>query len=992
MSVSLQRRDGPTELPELPEHDSGGLSRPALLLGVCCVAQFMVILDLSIVNVALPSIQVSLRFSSSDLQWVVDAYAIVFAGFLMLAGRSADIFGQRRTFMLALSVFTLASVAGGTSPTSGVLIIARAVQGLGGALMAASSLAIITSSFEAGTERHRAIALWGAMNGAGGAAGTLLGGLITQEASWRWIFLINAPIGLAALIVARLAVTERRAPTRPGLDLPGALILTIGLLLEAYGGVSAGSDGWTSANALVPIALGSALLSFFPIVERRASAPLVPRGALTHRLRVVNVIVLLFSSALFPMWYLGSLYLQQVLALSPLDTGLVFLPMALTIFACASQAGRLVGRVGVRPVLGGGLLLMTVGMAMYGRISSSGSAIQYVLLPGLLTAVGIGFSVVASTIAATQSAQPGQAGLASGLVNTSRQIGGGLGLAVLISIATQVTGRLIGASHPVAQSLTDGFRVGYLIGACLVAIAAILTFTLLPTSRDASQARAARGVLAVALGIAACFAAVEFGVPRSHAASIGAYTTKGAYTFVSAPGLHPPKVQLETVTTAGADPLPGDIMLANFYDLSDRPMVGQSGPLILDSQLQPLWFEPVPTNVVAANLDAQNYQGEPVLSWWQGVVTATGQISTGEDVVVNQHYQRVATLKGADGWVLTLHSFVVDGHDAWVTANKNVQANLAKYGGVNGGTLVESAVQEYDLRTGALLYTWNASGHIPLSDSYTQPPSNGFPWDAYHVNSVSLNPNGTFIVSMRNTWAAYLVSPVTGKIEWTLGGKHSSFAIPAEDDFQWQHDVQLHSGSVVTMFDDHCCEITGAGQFLSASGPSRGLELKLNLATHKVTRVGDFSHGATFAAQYMGNVQLLPNGNVFVGWGEVPYFSEFTRAGKLLFDGIMPSPDMSYRAYVKPWVGKPLTRPSGVARENGGRSTVYASWNGATQLVSWRVLAATRSGSLKAAATATRSGFQTAISVASSYTRFKVQALSRTGQVLGTSRSFTLNG
>ena len=207
--------------------------------------------------------------------------------------------------------------------------------------------------------------------------------------------------------------------------------------------------------------------------------------------------------------------------------------------------------------------------------------------------------------------------------------------------------------------------------------------------------------------------------------------------------------------------------------------------------------------------------------------------------------------------MLTLHSFVIKGDDAWVTANRNVPANLSKYGGVNDGTLVESAVQEYNLATGKLIYTWNATGRIPLSDSYTQPPPNGFPWDAYHVNSVSLNPNGTFVVSMRNTWAAYLVDPATGKIEWTLGGKHSSFAIPARDDFEWQHDVELHDGSIVTLFDDHCCEITGAGQFLAATGPSRGLELKLDLATHSVTQLAAYSHGSTFESQYMGNVELL---------------------------------------------------------------------------------------------------------------------------------------
>ena len=953
----------------------------------------MVILDLSIVNVALPSIQSSLKFSAADLQWVVDAYAIVFAGFLMLAGRAGDLWGQRRTFVAALLVFSTASLLGGLAPTSGVLIVARGLQGLGGALMAASSLAIITASFEAGPARHRAVGLWGAMNGAGGAAGTLLGGVITQELSWRWVLLINVPIGMAAAGVARSVVVNRRAQRRTSFDLAGALILTIGLLIEAYGGVTAGNDGWGSASALVPLVLGAVLLNLFWVVEARfARDPLIPLKAFTRPLRVINLIVLLFSAALFPMWYVGSLYLQQVLALTPLDTGLVFLPMALAIFACASRAGKLVSRAGVRPVLGGGLIMMTAGMALFARIGASGSPVQYVILPGVLTALGIGFSIVPSTIAATQSAEQGQAGLASGLVNTSRQVGGGLGLAVLISIATQYTSHLIGSQHSVEQSLTDGFRLAYLIGAGLCAAAAVLTFTLIPRFQaDVKHARTGRRVLTGILAVVAAFAVIEFAVPRTHAAPIGAYSTDGAYTFASAPGLHPPKLAVESVTAAGRH-LPGYVMVANFFDINHPPMVGQSGPLILDSGLSPVWFRPVPTNVVASNLEAQTYDGTPVLSWWQGVVTATGAIDRGEDVVVNDHYQTVARLKGADGWVLTMHSMVIRGHDAWVTANKNVRTDLSGDGGVSNGVFTDSAVQEYDLRTGKLLYTWRASTHIPRGDSYTQPPPNGFPWDTYHVNSVEPYGNDTFLVSMRNTWAAYLVSARTGKILWTLGGKHSSFTIPSQAEFKWQHDVELHSGSTVTLFDDHCCDITGADTYLPATGPSRGLDLKLNQSSHTASIVHEYSHGTTFHSEYMGNTQVLPNGNVFVGWGEVPFLSEFTKAGKLIFDGAFPTPDMSYRAYLEPWVGKPLEPPSGAARVQGGRTTVYASWNGATQVTAWKVIGFTAAGSTTKLARHVRTGFETAIPVGSGYRRFEVQALDARGKVIGTSKAFASGG
>ena len=367
MTASVTPRDGAAAEPQ-PE------SRTGLILAVCCIAQFMVILDLSIINVALPSIQSALRISAVHLQWVIDAYAIMFAGFLMLAGRATDVFGQRRTFGLALLGFSLASLIGGLAPSSEVLILARGAQGLAGAGMAAASLAIITSTFAPGPERHRAIALWGAMNGAGGAAGTLAGGVLTDLLSWRWVLLINVPIGIVAWLLARRAVTEQRAPTRRGFDLAGALLLTAGLLIATYGGVTAGSEGFGSPDALIPIAIGSIMLTFFPLIEKRAKDPLVPPDALTKPLKRINIIVLLFSSSLFAMWFASSLYLQQVLSLSPLETGLVFLPMALTIFAAARPAGKLASRAGIRPVLGSGLVMLAVGLLLLSRIGPGGSA------------------------------------------------------------------------------------------------------------------------------------------------------------------------------------------------------------------------------------------------------------------------------------------------------------------------------------------------------------------------------------------------------------------------------------------------------------------------------------------------------------------------------------------------------------------------------------------------------------------------------------------
>ena len=989
--------------------------RQAWLLATCCVAQFMVILDLSIVNVALPSVQSALAFSSTELQWVVDAYAIVFAGFLMLGARAADHFGQRKTFVASLALFAVTSLVGGLSVTSQMLVAARAFQGLSGALMAATSLAIITASFEPGPARHRAIGLWGAMNGLGGAAGTLFGGVLTQELSWRWVLLINPPIGLVTAVVAFKVVSERRrGRDAPPFDFAGALSLTLGQLAVVYGLVGTGVDGWSSPKALVPIAIGALLLGVFVLVEQRyAVAPLVPLRELSGPVKLANVIVLLFSASLFPMWYVSSFYLQQVLGLSALATGLAFLPMALAIVLSASQAGRLVSRYGVRAVMGAGLVLMAAGMLLLARIGPSGSPWGYLVLPGALATAGIGLSIVPSTIFATQEAGPSQAGVASGLVNTSRQTGGALGLAVLVTVATESTSHAIGRGVAVPLALTQGFRLAYLVGAGLVVASLALTFGFvrpsagrqgapLPSAERPRHPRrlAARPVallsrpqfrLAGAVaGVLVLFGALDFTLTGAPGAPIGAYTTKGAYDFVSAPDLHPPKIY-PSVPTSTKGLARGYILLTNFYDITSRPMIGQSGPLILNSRLQPVWFRPVPKDVVATNLEAQTYHGKPVLTWWQGVVTDTGATTSGEDVIVNQHYQVVATLKGQDGWTITMHELVIDGDHAWVTANKDVPMDLSRYGGTSEGVLDDSAVQEYDIATGKLLYTWDALGHVPLSSSYTQPPSNGFPWDAYHVNSLQLVGADDFLVSMRNTWAAYLVNAKTGQVQWQLGGKHSSFTVPRQAAFQWQHDVRLHTGGLVTMFNDNCCQITGAGTYLAPAGPSAGLELQLHPASRTVSLVARYVHPNRYSAAYMGNMQLLANGNVFIGWGEQPNFSEYTKSGKLLLDGTFPGPDDSYRALVANWAGDPNYPPNAAARQAKGGATIYASWNGATDVAAWRVLAAKGAGQLRPVARAEKSGFETAIALKGAFSRFQVQALDAQGAVIGSSRTFSMS-
>jgi EmrB/QacA subfamily drug resistance transporter len=965
------------------------------ILLVCCVAQFMVILDLSIVNIALPHIQDALNISSAALTWVIDAYAIVFASFLMLGGRAADQLGQRRVFVAALVLFGITSAVGGAAQSGAWLFIARGVQGFSCAFMAACSLAIITSSFPPGPRLHRAIALWAAMNGLGGAAGTLLGGVIVQTLTWRWILFINPPIAAVTAVIAWRVVRERTRDTA-GFDVPGALTLTIGQIVLVYGVIEAGIVGVSDSTAWVPILIGLVLLVAFNVIELNfAKAPLIPFKQLTKHLNVANGIVLLFSASLFPMWYVSSLYLQLVLGLSPLLAGLTFLPMALMIMAVASQAGKLVTRFGVRSVLGGGLLMMTAGMLLFTKIFSyNGSedfflAVIYVMIPGLLTAAGIALSIVPSTIAATQGAKPGQTGLASGLVNTSRQIGGGLGLAILITLATSRTSHLLGHTSDTNQALVEGFRLAFYICAGLCAAAAVITFLLVP--RGAAEQKPLLRRFPIALAVTTtivAFVALDFALAGDHGPQIGSYTTQGAYKFVSEPNLHPPIITRSSGGSSAGPVSPGYIFMANFYDISNPPMIGQSGPMILDNKLHPMWFRPVPKNVVAGDLTLQSYQGKPALSWWQGKITSTGDTISGEDVVVNQHYQVIARLKATDGWQVTLHEMQIQGDNAWVTANKNVPANLSTYGGPYNGAIIDSAVQEYNLKTGKLEYNWDALKHISLGDSQESLIS---PWDAYHVNSIDVPGDGTFVVSMRNDWAVYKVDIKTGKIIWTLGGRHSTFKFKSGADFAWQHDVRVYPGTnLMTIFDDHCCQITGGGTYVSPTADARGLILKLNMADHTAQVADQYYQDPFFAnPDYMGSVQPVGGGNEFIGWGSKPLFSEYTAAGKVLFNGRLPGSDLSYRTQLEPWVGLPLYPPAATERQSNGHTTVYVSWNGATAVTSWKVLASSSgSSSLQAVAQAAKSGFETAIPVTGSHQRYEVQALNAQGHVIGVSKSF----
>ena len=381
--------------------------RATLLL--CCLAQFMVILDVSVVNVALPSIRNSLGFSEQDLQWVVNAYTVTFAGFLLLGGRAADLIGRRRVFVFGLALFAFASLAGGLADSRALLIAARAVQGLGGAIVAPASLSILTTTFEEGPARNRAVGIWGAMGGAGGAAGVLLGGVLTDLLSWRWILFINVPIGLVAAVLAeRYIIGTRAERSERNFDLPGAVTATLGLSVLVLGIVRTDVTGWGSVPTLALMAAGLVLLAAFVAIEGRfAQAPLMPLRIYASRtLRVSNIVVFLLGAATFPLWFFLSLYLQQVLGYSPLRAGLAFLPMTLSIVVASTLASRGVTRVGPKPLLVVGMGLLALGLFLFTFLSPHGTFLGDVLVPSLLAAVGMGLAFVPVVIAATSGVAP----------------------------------------------------------------------------------------------------------------------------------------------------------------------------------------------------------------------------------------------------------------------------------------------------------------------------------------------------------------------------------------------------------------------------------------------------------------------------------------------------------------------------------------------------------------------------------------------------------
>ena len=477
------------------------LERRWTALILLCVAQFVVVLDASIVNVALPSIGRGLHFSEENLPWVVNAYVIAFGGFLLLGGRAADLLGRRRVFMVGLVVVAVASLAAGFATNQGQLIVARAAQGLGAAIISPSALSIVTTLFRDGAERNKALGAWGAVAGSAGAAGVLLGGILTDGLGWEWVLWVNVPVSLIALALTPGLIPESRSESATRhFDAAGAVSVTAGLSLLAYALLDASSAGWGSTKIVSLLALSVVLLGAFVVIERRSKAPLVPFRIFRSRtLTGANVVGILLGASLFSMFFFISLYMQQVLGYSAIHAGLSYLPLAVTIIVAAGLGGQLVTRFGFKPILAAGMLFVAVGLAWFSQVSVGGGFLTDILGPSLLAAAGLGFGFVTSTIAAVSGVEEREQGLASGLINTSQQIGGALGLAVLSTIATTRTGHVLASgTSNLHNALTEGFQSAFLGGAVIAALGFVATLVLIRTRDSRSHVEMANAEPAAA--------------------------------------------------------------------------------------------------------------------------------------------------------------------------------------------------------------------------------------------------------------------------------------------------------------------------------------------------------------------------------------------------------------------------------------------------------------------------------------------------------------
>jgi EmrB/QacA subfamily drug resistance transporter len=456
---------------------------PNAVLAVVAVAQFMVILDASIVNVALPTIKRDVGFSEQSLSWILNSYTLIFGGFLLLGGRLADRLGRRRLFMVGIAVFSGASLVCGVSQSEPELLVARGFQGLGGALVSPAALSIILTTFAEGRDRNRALSVWGAIAGAGGAVGLLLGGVLVQVLSWRWVFFVNVPIGAVVLALAPRIVPESRAESvaKTSYDVEGAVTITLGTMALVFTLIKANTWGWTSGRTIAGFVVSGVLIVAFVFIERRHENPLVPLRIFSNRsLSASDATLLVVAAALFGMFFFLTLYLQQVLGFSALKTGIAYLPLSLTIIAASAVASRFVDRFTPKPVLVAGLLISTGGFVFLTTVSGHGDYGSHVLPAMIILGVGLGLSFVPVTIAGTSGVAPEDSGLASGLLNTTQQVGGSLGLAILSSVATSRTTSALHSGLALPIALTHGFKSAFIVAGILCAVGAVFAIALLP--------------------------------------------------------------------------------------------------------------------------------------------------------------------------------------------------------------------------------------------------------------------------------------------------------------------------------------------------------------------------------------------------------------------------------------------------------------------------------------------------------------------------------
>ncbi|GAA0935358.1 MFS transporter [Virgisporangium aurantiacum] len=460
-----------------------GTRRRGRSLALLAVTQFVLVLDASIVGVAMPSIGAELTFAPDDLSWVANAYVLAFGGLLLLGGRAADLLGRRRMFVVGTALFAAASLAGALSVNASMLIGARAAQGIGAAIVAPAALSLLMTIFPAGPDRNKAMGVFGAVAGVGGAAGSILGGVLTEWLGWESTLLVNVPVGVVVIVLAYRLLPEASDPTARGFDLAGAATVTSGLTLLVYTLVNANHAGWLSTRTLGMGALALALLALFLVVETRSARPLVPiRIFRSAALRGANIMSALTAMGMFPLFFYLTFYMQQVLGYGPIAAGLAQLPLALSIGATAGGASALIARIGIRTTMASGLLITAVGLAWFSRMSADGSFLADVLGPSLVIGVGSGLAFVTTTIAATSGTRPEQAGLASGLFATAQQFGGALALAIVVAIATaRTTDVLNGGERVAAVALTEGYRVGMLLAAVVTAAAGLLSILVIPS-------------------------------------------------------------------------------------------------------------------------------------------------------------------------------------------------------------------------------------------------------------------------------------------------------------------------------------------------------------------------------------------------------------------------------------------------------------------------------------------------------------------------------